>query len=145
MTAPNPPDTALESELRESINTLRDQTRHADGKAQTLAGALIPSLVGAVAVGGLAKLPAAALVPAVPAVAFALAAIVALGAVIWPRTGEHPQPHEIEHTRSAARRREHSHLTRIASVKWRWLSWAITATAAALALGTATIVVATLA
>ena len=152
--ADNPTDIKAETNLLHAITAMREQTRHADGKAQTLAGALVPSLVGAIAVGGFAGLPTAATVFAIPATAAALAAILVLGTIIWPQTGDHPQPLDTEATLAAARRcaadpnrrltclaSEHSQLTRIAAVKWRRLAIAIVCTGAALALGAVTVAI----
>lgn len=157
MTDPDADPITTSTELREGINALRDQTRHADSKAQMLAGALIPSLVGAVAVGGFAGLPPAAIALGIPATGFALAATIALGIVIWPQGSlivtDTPSG-ALDRARHRAAASDHGlvvlsteqfDLESIVAAKWRWLRRAITCAAAALSLGAVTVAIAALA
>ncbi|WP_199043189.1 hypothetical protein [Glycomyces salinus] len=150
-------DNELATDLREDIQSLRDQTRHADSKAQLLAAALIPSVVGAVAVGGYAGLPATAEITAGTAMGCALAAILALGAVVWPQhpgravlTGETKGAASAAGEASPASTRRHllaverARLERITAVKWALLRTAITGSGLALVLGTVTVAMAAL-
>ncbi|THV40567.1 hypothetical protein [Glycomyces buryatensis] len=136
---------------------LREHTRAADSKAQLLGSVLIPSIVGAVATGVFAHLPAIAAITAWPAAGFSLAAIAILGGVVWPQPPGQLGIGDVEATLTTARRKatapkwrltalaaEHNHLARIVAAKWRRLKWALRMTGGALALGTATVILAVL-